>query len=340
MDVTQLIPRTIFGMSISYLDDPIRMKIPRVFLEEFDILRCQLSGRDDLSFHALVTPTRPSTKSVKAAVKAIAEIDDLPCVVCCPAMDFDQKESLAREGIAYIQNTSNALLPFIGGIISEGWTAQQPRRLSFQAQRIFVNYFAGYWVHRNARQLAELMGVSNASVSKYLAELMAIYPALVTQEGKNKYLRPPVISRAKLLDLFEPYLVNPVKIEHRLRQAIPLDSLREYDARLSGESELALFSDLAQPSVMTVALTSEKVKGLKRELELAWEEAPGHSEAAMIVQEWVCPIDHSLPQIEDWNRPAGLPLEWLYVSLVTDRSENDVRFIDALEQLREKICRQ
>ena len=42
------------------------------------------------------------TKTVKAAVKAIADVDDLPCVVCCPAMDFDQKESLAREGIAYI----------------------------------------------------------------------------------------------------------------------------------------------------------------------------------------------------------------------------------------------
>ena len=339
MDLTQLIPRTIFGMSISYLDDPIRMKIPRVFLEEFDILRCQLSGRDDLSFHALVTPTRPSTKSVKAAVKAIAEIDDLPCVVCCPAMDFDQKESLAREGIAYIQNASNALLPFIGGIISEGWTTQQPKRLSLQAQRIFVNYFAGYWVNCNAHQLAELMGVSNASITKYLAELMAIYPALVTQEGKSKYLRPPIISRTELLDLFEPYLVNPVKLEHRLRQVIPLNALREYDARLSGESELALLSDLAQPSTMTVALTSEKTRELKNEPAVTWKEAPGHSEVAMVIQEWACPIDHSLPQIEDWNHPVGLPPEWLYVSLVTDRSENDVRFIDALEQLRESICR-
>jgi len=338
MDTTQLIPRTIFGMPISFLGDPICTKIPRIFLEEFDILRCQLSGRDDLSFHALVTPTRPSTKSVKAAVKAIAEIDNLPCVVCCPAMDFDQKESLAREGIAYIQNASNALLPFIGGIINEGWTAQQPRRLSFQAQRIFVNYFAGYWVHCNARHLAEMMGMSNASITKYLAELMAIYPALVTQEGKSKYLRPPVISRAELLDLFEPYLVNPVKLEHRLRQEIPLDALREYNARLSGESELALLSDLAQPPIMTVALTSKKLEELKSEYEQTWKVAPGHSEAAMIVQEWACPIDHSLSQIEDRNRPAGLLPEWLYVSLATDRSENDVRFTDAVEQLRESIC--
>ena len=339
MDARQLIPRTIFGMPISFLDDPIRTKIPRIFLEEFDIFRCQLSERNDLSFHALVTPTRPSTKTIKAVVKTIAGIDDLPCVVCCPAMDFDQKESLAREGIAYIQNASNALLPFIGGIISEGWTAQQPRRLSFQAQRIFVNYFAGLWVHCNARQLAELMNVSNASVTKYLAELMAIYPALVTQEGKSKYLRPPVVSRADLLDLFEPYLINPVKSEHRLRQAIPLGALREHGAKLSGESELSLFSDLARPSVMTVALTSEKVKELKSEYAQTWKAAPGHSEVAMIVQEWACPIDYSLPQIEEQNRPDGLPPEWLYVSLVTDRSKNDVRFVDAVDQLRESICR-
>ncbi|MBQ9001193.1 MAG: hypothetical protein IJ087_05000 [Eggerthellaceae bacterium] len=339
MKSDEIVPRAIFGMSITLMDDPMRAKLPRVLLDQFDVKLAVLETGNDLRFHALITATRPSMGAVKAAVKAVAEFDRLPCVVCCPAMDLRQKEALSRLGIPYIQNAGNAFLPFIGGIISEGWTARQPRQLSQQAQRIFVNYFAGNWVHCNANQLAKDMGVSNSSVSNYLAELMAIYPSIVTRERKSKYLRPPTLPKAELLEIFEPYFISPVKRVHRLLCEIPVDTLKSCGAKLAGESELAFLSDLGHPEVLTVALSGEGLERLRADASVEWEEAPWYSEAALVIQEWAGPIDRDFPQVHGKKTPSGLPPEWLYVSLVTKKMPDDLRFVDAVDQLRESICR-
>ena len=142
-----------------------------------------------------------------------------------------------------------------------------------------------------------------------------------------------------MLDLFEPYLVNPVKTRYRLTTPIDADVLANHNARLSGLSALPFFSDLAHdPSRLVVEISHEDIVALRGALGDAWQETAWSENASLIIEEWSYPIDvpsnssmtcTNLECVDPWS---------LYAELISERFD-DVRVEDAIEQLREHLYR-
>ena len=331
-------PERLFGMRVREFDDPAEEMLPRFLSEQFDVKLMELDSFQAVRFHALVARERPGLRTLRSAISALGRIDDLPCLLFWPWLSFGQKESLAREGISYVQDARNAYIPFIGAVASSAREYAEPSTLSLPAQRIFLNYLAGRWVNCSAGDLAELVGKSRSSVTKYLAEITAIRPGLVAEEGKSRFLRPLKEPREALLDAFEPYLASPVVKVHRLKEAIPASVLAEAGAKVAGLSELSMLSNLSRDeSVLEVAVDSDGLCRLKGLFGGELPYADWFEDAATVVHEWGYPLDGSLPASGAFGID-GLPPEHLYVSLV-NAGYDDVRVTDAIEQLRRAICR-
>ena len=207
---------TVLGMELTLEGNALaESSLPRIHRERYDLLNATLKGSEDHHFIAAVAKpdsTILSARSLRSAVQRLGE--ELPVVICLDRIDLGMKRGLASEGIPFISEDGNVYLPFLG--IQETPTLPIPSPLSPQAQRIALNLAAGRWVDVTASELAERCGKSRASITKYLREIEAIKPALLNTSWRSRILGNDDLSREELLDLFEPYLVNPVARRHRL----------------------------------------------------------------------------------------------------------------------------
>ena len=115
----------------------------------------------------------------------------------------------------------------------------------------------------SAGELSGLCNKSRSSISIYLAEICAIVPDLVEKQNVRRLLRNPGHG-TELLDVFWPYLSNPITRRIRLPRRPSMDALREAGALLSGESALAFVSDLAlDDSCLAIAVTRTSLPKLQ-----------------------------------------------------------------------------
>mgnify|MGYP002558445757 CR=1 FL=1 len=330
---------TVLGMEL-VIGESASMKnqLPRIHSKRYDLRDATLRGIEDRHFIAATPKSHATVPSAKSLTSTIRRLDEgLPVVICLERMDAGLKQSLVRENIPFISEDGNVYLPFLG--IQETPLLPIPAPLSPQAQRIALNLAAGRWAGVTASELAELCGKSKASITKYLREIEAIGPSLISTSGKNRVLDNSGKSREELLDLFEPYLVNPVKTRYRLTTPIDADVLANHNARLSGLSALPFFSDLAHdPSRLVVEISHEDIVALRGALGDAWQETAWSENASLIIEEWSYPIDvpsnssmtcTNLECVDPWS---------LYAELISERFD-DVRVEDAIEQLREHLYR-
>ena len=329
---------TVLGMELTLEGNALaESNLPRIHRERYDLLNATLKGSEDHHFIAAVAKpdsTILSARSLRSAVQRLGE--ELPVVICLDRIDPGMKRGLASEGIPFISEDGNVYLPFLG--IQETPTLPIPSPLSPQAQRIALNLAAGRWVDVTASELAERCGKSRASITKYLREIEAIKPALLNTSWRSRILGNDDLSREELLDLFEPYLVNPVARRHRLATPPDIDVLTDHNARLSDLSALPFFSDLAHdPSHLVVMMGHDDVDALQSALGDAWEETTWYEDAPLVIEEWTYPLDFAL----DVSAPStGLKCvdPWsLYAELIFEKYE-DSRIEDAIEQLRGRLC--
>ena len=329
---------TVLGMELTLEGNALaESNLPRIHRERYDLLNATLKGSENHHFIAAVAkpdPTILSARSLRSAVQRLGE--ELPVVIYLDRIDPGMKRGLASEGIPFISEDGNVYLPFLG--IQETPTLPLPSPLSPQAQRIALNLAAGRWVGVTATELAERCGKSRASVTKYLREIEAIKPALLNTSWRSRILGNDDLSREELLDLFEPYLVTPVKKRHRLATLPDIDVVAGHNARLSGLSALPFFSDLAHdPSRLVVMMGHDDVDALQNALGDAWEETAWYEDAPLVIEEWTYPLDFA----SDVSAPStGLKCvdPWsLYAELVNEKHE-DSRIEDAVEQLRGRLC--
>ena len=332
------IPDSLFGMPLAIAKDEAVTLLPRAVTDAYEVQQVLFGAKPQARCHGLFPKKRPGAKSIRAAIKALGRIDDLPSVVFWPGLSYGQKDSLSSEGIPYVQDARNAFLPFIGAIAASTPNVARPTPLSAQAQRIFLNYLSGRWIDCNAGDIAKLAGKSRASVTKYLAELTAVCPGIVTKEGKNSYLRQPTRNKAELLDLFEPYLFNPVVSIHRYSSKANVDELHALGAKLAGISELAALTDIADDgSVLEIAMDAVVLAEFEEGQGDALAEAGWDDDASLVVHEWAYPIDSSINELSSAYGLDGLDVENLYVSL-SKTGYDDVRILDAIEQVRNLVC--
>ena len=118
-----------------------------------------------------------------------------------------------------------------------------------------------------------------------------------------------------------------------------MDVLAACNTRLSGLSALSFFSDLAHdPSHLTVMMGGAGLSTLRGMLGETLREAAWYDDAPFVVEEWAYPLDATsdvsvasvgLACVDPWS---------LYAAFAHENPE-DVRAKDAVEQLKERLCR-
>lgn len=333
-----ILPERLFGLDLAIWDDPVVSKVPRIHTNIFDVRGARLGGHSEAEFIIAIAKEPPTISESLRMSRAVSQVDQRPAVICWDGMDSGMMGALSSEGVPYIRDAKNACLPFLGSVISSDEMAPKPKALSNQAQRIILNLIAGRWADCTAGELARLTGKSAASVTKYLGEIKAIAPGLVVSHGRQRILSRSGLSKEGLLDGFADFLTDPAETTIRLKSALDVELLHECGALLAGESALPYFSDLAPTRSMTVAVLKDALDGLRSAAGEAWCETAWYDSAEMTVEVWGYPVDEpsrlSLPSTGLYSVD---PLN-LYVSCLR-READDVRYLDAVEQLREEICR-
>lgn len=335
-------PEEMLGLYVDPVGGADVPPLPRMYARVLETGTFALNGiASDVRFVAVGSRARPDLKMLKGAIDSLRSACDLPVVAVSPSLDYWQKEWLASRQIPFVQDERNAYLPFAGLVVQAASRGRRPSPLSPQAQRVVVNLIEGGWDDVSAGELSKWVGKSRSSVSKYLAEIEAICPEVVSRSGRSTRLGRNGVARAALLDRFEPYLRSPVSRHFRISCGVGPDELRDAGARLSGLSALGQVSDLsAGDAYPTVAIPQEGLAGMMASLGGAGGELPWWDEEGTEVEVWGYwddfPIDLRDHPIAGLNSVGALSL---YLSL-RGRYEDDVRVVDAIDQLREEICRQ
>lgn len=333
----------VLGMTL-YLEGPaaVEDRLARIYRERFRLWDAVLEGAKEWRFIAAIPqgnyqPTILSSKGLRSAVQRAGE--SAPVAICFKRIDPGLKRGLVSENIPFNSEDGNAYLPFIGIQEAVSSVLAAPRPLSPQAQRIALNLTAGRWVNVTASELAKLCSKSRASITKYLREIEAINPALLNTSWRSRILGDADLSRAELLGVFEPYLVSPVAARYRFASVPKMDVLAACNTRLSGLSALSFFSDLTHdPSHLTVMMGGAGLSTLRGMLGETLREAAWYDDAPFVVEEWAYPLDATsdvsvasfgLASVDPWS---------LYAAFVHESPE-DVRVKDAVEQLKERLCR-
>ena len=334
-------PEEIFALYINPVEDVRVAPLPRMYSRKYETGVFALNGTaSDVRFVAVGSKSRPDLRTLRGAINSLRSGCELPVVVVSPSLDYWQKEWFASRQLPFIQDARNAYLPFVGLAARETSRSRRPSPLSPQAQRIVVNLIEGHWDHVNAGGLSKRLGKSRASVSKYLAEIEAICPEVVVRQGRSTMLNSDGMRKADLLDHFEPYLKSPVSRRFRISYGAGPDELRDLGVRLSSLSALVQLSDLAEGEAYpTVAISQNDLDKVLSSLGEVGEELPWWDEEGTEVEVWGYwddfPTDMRDHAIGSLNAVGKLSL---YLSL-RNRYEDDVRVADAIDKLREDICR-
>lgn len=332
------VPRSLFSMPLEFSSDDIGEKIPRRHSSEFNLQAATLGGGQE--FLAAVAIGRPTMLSSRSLIRAIAKEDPRRVVVCSPYLDRGMMKSLASEGIAYIKDEGNVFLPFLGMAASPAPEGRPAKPLSPHAQRMALNLIAGRWDGLSAGELAEAACVSRATVTNCLAEIEAILPSAVSTEWKKRILKNPGMSKDKMLETFEPYLVSPVKSRKLLKGRGALEALRRYDALLSGESALPYYSDLAHDAgVVHLSLYRTKLQVAQEEAGADWIEAKWFETPDVIAEEWSYETDGCSDAPMTATGFKTLDALGLYAE-IKEENQDDIRLANAVAQLRKAACQQ
>lgn len=334
------LPSEILGLYIDSVTDVRVPSLPRMYAREFETGTFALNGAaSDLRFVVIGSRTRPDLKLLEGAIENLRSACDLPVVVASPSLDYWQKEWLVSRKAPFIQDERNVFLPFVGLVVQEASRGRRPTPLSPQAQRVVVNLIEGTWNDVSAGELSRRVGKSRSSVSKYLAEIEAICPEVVSRSGRSTMLGRNGMRSADLLDCFEQYLRSPVSRRFRISYEVGPSELSGAGARLSGLSALEQTSDLlAGEPYPTVAIPQDGLAEAMASFGEAGKELPWWDDEGTDIEVWGywddVPVDLGRRSKGGLGSVGMLSL---YLSL-RGRFEDDVRVVDAIDQLREKIC--
>lgn len=343
MALAEYLPNNVLGITVELHEETHPTAMPRMYATTFDMGVCSLSNAA-ASIDVLVIGSnmRPDMRMLEAALRAATGASELPAIAVCPSFDSWQKEKLSARGAAFIQDERNAYLPFMGLVAADRRAARQPAPLSPQAQRIVVNLLEGIWDGLSAGELAERLGKSRASVSKYLAEIEAVCPSAVVSSGRARTVNVPDMNYEAFLNIFEPYLRSPIIKTLHISSAVPPDELSRCGLRACGLGALESCTDLAfgAEAHQTAAAPYETLERVLRELGRGEDiRLPWWDDGGIEIEAWSYWDDIAVPG--GGMLPGGMDSVGhvsLYLSL-RGRYEDDVCVSDAIEQLREAICR-
>lgn len=322
MDNLSKLPKSLFSLQIQSGPEISFSEAPLWLSGLFRFYKGEIGSQPCIF---VVPQSKYRTPEIMKLVEEVSNYDSRPLVLFVPNLSYSQKNKLAELNISFIATEFNAYVPFIGIAIKGASKKVAPSSLlSPQAQLIVVNALLGVWEKETSSHLAKSMNKSLPSVSNYLDELEAILPAIVHKVGRVRSLNSTVMSRRILFDTVLPYLDNPVRRELYVNDAA--QDLLALGAVRSGYTALSQYSDLAEPELPVLAMTTRQLR--YAETKGSINKTLIDEEAQTCVQVWKywSPL---------WDKRVVDPLS-LYCSMKAEMLD-DPRVNKALQQLLDLV---
>lgn len=196
--------KKIFGKSLSEMDYKFPSGTPAYIIYGYSVSKCVYFDKNFL----VVSPVGENWNlgTIKKHVRKIEQLCTLPCVIALPQLTALQRTNLIENQIAFISGSGQIFLPFLGCYL-ENRIAEQlsaPKTMNATVQLVFLYIFYNSKncnEQLNLTQIANALGISKATCSRALKQLLAL--KLVTAEdiGAAKWIqlsgnRQDVINRA------------------------------------------------------------------------------------------------------------------------------------------------
>ena len=317
-------PKKIFEQPIEYSKCSIFPDMP-YFLNDLGLFKAKPSWSN--AFIVVSNNNHIPIKQLKVLNKYIDE----NIAVFSDFLDSWYKNSLADAGYGFCDKNS-VYLPFAGVSDKKIYKSKSPKKLSPNAQRLFINIFYDKWKGVRAKDISTFMNVSKSSITKYVNEIESICPGIVKVNGREKYLERSM-AREDLFNVFIDYLISPVKKTLKVNCSLDFIPHDNY-CRISGISALGNHTDLStNSSDIVIAFKSGHLNDFL--IKNPYYEVPLWSDKGITVEEWKYWDD--FPN-EDFHNIYNMDCVNDFSLLLSLEEYDDVRVQDAKSQLKRKIC--
>lgn len=229
----------------------------------------------------------PGIVSLRKHLNQIHKVTSDPLVYVNSALSAADRKSLISHHINFIQPPTQLFIPELALDISEAYRQKRLNRevdtLFPATQAVLIACFNRGWSVSQActsSQIAQGLGYSRVTLSKVIDQLID-KDILVTGEKARTYcFKEPVKA---VFEKVSPLLKSPVK------RVVFIKSIPEAGEGLfqAGETALAKYSMLAEPSTPIYALTQERFSKLRKQGLIS--EAGSIDEVAATIELWTYP---------------------------------------------------
>lgn len=186
------IMRQIFGASLSEMNYTFPSGTPAYIIYGYSVSKCKYFDKNFL----VASPVGENWNlgTIKKHVQKIEEIGTLPCVIDLPQLTALQRTNLIENQIAFISGSGQIFLPFLGCYFEEKIAEQVsvPETMNATAQMVFLYIFYNSKdssEQLNLTQIANALGISKATCSRALKQLLALNLVTAEDVGVAKLIR-------------------------------------------------------------------------------------------------------------------------------------------------------
>lgn len=295
-----------------------------------------------------VTPEGETPASVRKHWKVVAKHFDGDIIYLVGVISSYNRKRLIEQKVPFLVPGNQLYLPMLGIDLRE-YFKQSKKKSSGHLGAVSQALVLRQILERDcsgvsSRDLAEHIGYSPMSITRAIKELNEYDLASVKKVGREKHL-VFTSTGPELWRMAGPLLQSPVRKKIWVRAEDRLSLMRAAEARIAGESALARYTMLAEPTTEVIAVNALEWPGIRKLLNIEELDAGHSSDRNQYANE------PNVVEIEQWTYSSGIitdkwtqkhspplvdPLS-LWLSL---RSSWDERIEMACESLIEHVLEQ
>jgi DNA-binding MarR family transcriptional regulator len=305
-------------------------KLPFYLQNFYEFKQINLLGKPSLLMISRTSPGE-TPAIVRKHWKTISDGFDGDVIYVVEGVSSFNRKRFIEQRVPFIVPGNQLYIPMLGLDLREHFKqSKKPEKqwLSAAAQVLVLRELLGRAPQAMpAKELADLLGYSPMTLTRAINELVERDVATAEMIGREKRLEF-THHKQELWQLAKPYLRSPVKKQVWVVEHSANDLIKDAEAKFAGESALAEFTMIADPSNKILAVNASEWPGIKKLINI--EECEVKDVDCMQIQLW----RYSPASITNSTLVDPLSL-WLSLN-----NTNDERIEISRDELLEKIGKQ
>lgn len=249
------------------------------------------------------TPEGETPAAVRKHWQVVAKHFDGDIIYLVDVISSYNRKRLIEQKVPFLVPGNQLYLPMLGIDLREYFkqsTKKSTGRMVAASQALVLRQIlrrdcSGF----SSRELAQRIGYSPMSITRAIKELNEYDLASIEKVGREKRL----VFTATSLELWrmaEPLLQSPIRKKIWVQAGDSLGLMKAADARIAGESALAHYTMLAEPSTEVIAVNAQEWPGIRKLLNIE-ELDGGHSSARNRYAS-----EPDVVEVEQWTYSPGV----------------------------------